>query len=78
MEQFLPSSRAVNLPFAVYTAKTPSQKMMRIAAVWSFIIGGFFVKAEKKVAIVSLLSQSLYTAIQWSILVLSLGASWWG
>lgn len=54
--------------------KTPSQKMTRITAVWSFIAGGFFVKAEKKVVIVSPLSQSLYTVTQWSVLVLA----YWG
>jgi len=76
VEQFL--SGVVNLPLTVCTVKTPSQKMTRIAAVWSFIADGFFVKAEKKVAIVSLLSQYLCIVIQWSVLVFTFGASWGG
>lgn len=78
IEQFLSSSWVVNLPFTVCAEKTPSQKMTRIAATWSFIAGGFFVKAEKRVAVVSPLSQSLYIVIQWSVLVFTLGASWGG
>lgn len=40
--------------------------MTRIAVVWSFIAGGFCVKAEKKVINTSLLSWSLCTVVQLS------------